>query len=199
MKKTLVAGFIIFFTGFFIKFFHIHFNAVVMLVSLLILLVTSVVAIVKKESRVNGWANLAATGWLALLLFTVKFYPFASVVLALAVVFSLVSILRAWKNKRMQALTFPAVCFALALAFHTMPADNKYHLMNIRWSYEADTDFSSWDKYSWFLYQNSKYDEALSASHSALKIARDAGEAEWVGLITEHKTKIEKKSWTTFR
>lgn len=199
MKKMLVAAFVIFFAGFFIKFFHIHYNAVVMLAGLFILLAASLIAIIKKESGVNGWANLAATFWLAMLLFTIKFYPFVSVVLALAVVFTLVAVLTTAKRKTWKTLTFPAMCLALALTFHLMPADSKYHLMNIRWSYEIDTDFATWDKYAWFLYQNGKHDEALNASAKALQLATEAGEAEWANFIADHKSRIEQGSWTTFR
>ncbi|WP_151997456.1 MULTISPECIES: hypothetical protein [unclassified Imperialibacter] len=199
MKKMLVACFVIFFAGFFIKFFHIHYNAIVMLAGLFILLAASLIAISKKENNVNGWANLASAFWLAMLLFTIKFYPFVSVVLALAVVFTLVAVLTTAKRKTWKTLTFPAMCLALALTFHLMPANSKYHLLNIRWSYEIDTDFPTWDKYAWFLYQNGKHDEALNASAKALQLATEAGEAEWANFIADHKSRIEQGCWTTFR
>jgi hypothetical protein len=199
MKKVLVAGFAIFFIGFFIKFFHIHYNAVVMLAGLLILLVTCLVAIIKKGSGTNGWANLAATFWLALLLFTVKFYPFVSVVLALAVVSSIVSVVTIVKTKTWKATAFPAICMLLAIIFYLTPADSKYHLMNVRWNYEIETDYFTWDKYSWFLYQNGKYEEALDASSTALRIASEVGDPEWENFIADHRNRIEQRSWTTFR
>ena len=172
MKNLLNVGSIIFFIGFFIKFFHIHYNAVVMLAGLFMLLVASLIAIIKKESVVNGWANLAATFWLALLLFTTKFYPFVPVVLTVALVVSIVG-------------------------FVTI--DSKYHLMNVCWNYEIDTDFATWDKYSWFLYQNGKYEEALDASSRALRIASEVGDTEWENFIADHRSRIEQRSWTTFR
>jgi len=199
MKNLLNVGSIIFFIGFFIKFFHIHYNAVVMLAGLLILLVTCLVAIIKKGSGTNGWANLAATFWLALLLFTIKFYPFATVVLTLAVVSTIISLIAIAKAKTWKTSVFPAICMALAITFYLMPADSKYHLMNVRWSYEIDTDFATWDKYSWFLYQSGKYEEALDASNTALRIASEVGDTEWGNFIADHRSRIEQRSWTTFR
>jgi hypothetical protein len=199
MKKMLIAGFIIFFIGFFIKFFHIHYNAVVMLAGLFVLLVTSMVAIIKKESGVNGWVHLAATFWLALLLFTIKFYPFVTVVLTVAVVASIVGFVTIVRTKTWKVSVFPAICMALAVTFYLTPADIKYHLMNVRWNYEIDKDFATWDKYSWFLYQNGKYEEALDASSTALRIASDVGDPEWENFIADHRNRIEQRSWTTFR
>jgi hypothetical protein len=199
MKKMLIAGFIIFFIGFFIKFFHIHYNAVVMLAGLFVLLVTSMVAIIKKESGVNGWAHLAATFWLALLLFTIKFYPFVTVVLTVAVVASIVGFVTIVRTKTWKVSVFPAICMALAVTFYLTPADIKYHLMNVRWNYEIDKDFATWDKYSWFLYQNGKYEEALDASSTALRIASEVGDPEWENFIADHRNRIEQRSWTTFR
>ncbi|WP_339815960.1 hypothetical protein [uncultured Imperialibacter sp.] len=199
MKNLLNVGSIIFFIGFFIKFFHIHYNAVVMLAGLFMLLVASLVAIVKKEGGVNGWAHLAATFWLALLLFTIKFYPFVTVVLTLTVASTIISLIAIAKAKTWKASVFPAICMVLAITFYLTPADNKYRLMNVRWNYEIDTDFATWDKYSWFLYQSGKYEEALDASNTALRIASEAGDTEWGNFIADHRSRIEQRSWTTFR
>ena len=59
MKKFTLLFFGLFFIGFGIKLFHIHYNAVIMLIGLGGILVTSLVALSRAEERKNGLLHLA--------------------------------------------------------------------------------------------------------------------------------------------
>jgi len=84
-----------------------------------------------------------------------------------------------------------------------MPSHIKYYLINIKWNQEIETDYYSWDKYSWFLYQNEHYNEALEASNHSLKIANQYaklyGETEFITIIDNHGKMIKNKTWNKYR
>jgi len=56
----------------------------------------------------------------------------------------------------------------------------------------------TWDKYSFFLYLDGDYNEALMANEKALGIANVSGEKEWVNKIMEHRNQISSKSWKRY-
>jgi hypothetical protein len=67
-----------------------------------------------------------------------------------------------------------------------------------------DTDYNSWDRYSWFLYIVNKQDEALEANHKAqkameeyLKTTHDENAVYELELIKQHEQQIKEKNWTT--
>jgi hypothetical protein len=49
-----------------------------------------------------------------------------------------------------------------------------------------ETNFASWDKYSWFLFLNGKNEEALDANHRAVKACQKAVE---VNRLSESEIK----------
>ena len=76
-----------------------------------------------------------------------------------------------------------------------MPSDIKYYLTSIKWNQEIKTDYYSWDKYSWFLYQNGHYEDALKASTHALNLANQNDDLKWIESITNHNSLIKNKKW----
>ncbi len=195
----MAIGSAIFLVGFLIKLFHVHYNAVIMLLGLFLMLVGNIGLVVKKDSSFNGWLGLASAFWLMLLLFTIKFYPFSNIVLGIAITISIIGVIIGVRNKAWSEMAFLFSSFCFAINFYFIPSDTKYHLFNIRWNYEIATDFFSWDKYSWFLYQNGKYEEAFDASAKALEIANQQNASEWSSMIEEHQQKIQDRSWQSFR
>lgn len=68
-----------------------------------------------------------------------------------------------------------------------------------------NTDYYSWDKYSWFLYIANKQEEAIVANENALKAAEeylkstsDEDVVQYLELIKQHKQKIQENNWTNF-
>ena len=79
-----------------------------------------------------------------------------------------------------------------------MPGDTRYFVFKIYFNHKILEDAYSWDKYSWFLYQNAKYDEALMASKKALGIINLNPENKMKESVTEHMEMIRQKNWKKF-
>jgi hypothetical protein len=56
----------------------------------------------------------------------------------------------------------------------------------------------TWAKYSWFLYREGKYVQALSASERALSIANQMNDDFWIEKIIDQQEKIQSKNWTKY-
>jgi len=200
MKYWINSAYGLFALGFALKFFHIPFNAVLMIVALLALVILYALgAMRKKIERVRVLAGFSATLWLTLLLSTTKFYPGTLVVLIAAVALTAITVVVATQKIQHGPLLPLIAPILVALLFYFMPSHKKYHLFNIRMNYEIDRDFYSWDKYSWFLYQNGKIEEAQVASEKALIIASEYADTEWIEFIEDHNRKIKQRSWDSYR
>lgn len=199
MQKLQIAGYALFFAGLFLKLFHVHYNAIIIIAGLLILLVLNIIRVFKKGSLKEGLAGLATSLWLTTLLVAIKFYPLPGLFLTLSAIATIGLVLVAVRKRAVKTLAIPALAGIAALLFYFIPGDVKYHLFNIRWNYEIERDFISWDRYSWFLYQNGKYDEAGEASNRAVEIARQEAPAEWSEMIAEHQRLIKERGWKRYR
>jgi glucose-6-phosphate-specific signal transduction histidine kinase len=199
MKKALVISLIIFTTGFILKFFHVHYNAIIMMVGLFLMLIFTTISIFKKNDNVNPLLAYAFTSWLLLLLFTVKYFPFANIILFVASLLTVVAIVVTLKKKLTGQKVMLALSIALSMAFYLTPTHTRYYLLNIKWNYEIDSDFITWDKYSWHLYNNQEYDESLKASNRAKQIVATSEMDEWILLVSEHNDKIKEKTWLKYR
>lgn len=80
-----------------------------------------------------------------------------------------------------------------------MPTHDRYKLLSINWNYEIETDYITWDKYSWFLYQNGEFHEALEVSNNARSIANQLGDSDWEEFIDMHNKAIEERNWQKYR
>ena len=99
-------------------------------------------------------------------------------------------------------------CFVIILItifFRILPSHHTYNLTNIKFNYEIETDYFSWDKYSWFLYKEGKEDEALEANKNAqsavekcLQNPKYGDENEYLNYIKEHRLAIENKNWLKY-
>ena len=199
MRILLITSHIIFLSGFILKFFHIHHNAILMLIGLGCLLLTAVVSLFTKRSKVYKLLIITNFSWFLLLFASVKFLPFKYIVLVIAVILTLVTIYVTYKSDESKSLRLVGVSMIIALLFCFMPSHKLFKLMSINWNYEIETDYITWDKYSWFLYQNGEYEEALEVSSHAREIALKLEDLEWVEIIDMHKTSIENKNWVRFK
>ncbi len=199
MRKLLVSSYFLFSAGFILKFFHIHYNAVLMLTALAIMLIINIISLFKKQDRFNALIHFGIWTWLVVLLISIKFFHFANIALIIAVSVSVLAMLMAYKNKKLIKLTPIVVLMIIALVFFNMPTDQRYYLISIKWNHEIKTDYQSLDKYSWFLYQNNKYREALDVSNQAMDIAIKAENDEWIDFIIKHNKAIVGRNWNKFR
>lgn len=199
MKKVLIASLAIFFLGFILKFFHINFNTIIMLAGLALLFISlSVLSIQKKISTNLSLIGFSVFSWLLLLVFSLKYFPHSGYVFFAAFALSIVTVSYVFYFKKLSKLYLLFLSAILATSFYLMPTDKRYHLMSIRWNYEISTDYITWDKYSWFLYQNKKFSQAEMASENALQMALSAEDQEWIDRIVEHQHAINTKSWENY-
>ena len=199
MRKLLIVSYIIFSIGFVLKFLHIHYNAILMLAALALMLIVNVISLFNKQNRFNALIHFGVWTWLVVLLISIKFFNFANIALILAVAVSFLAFFMAYTNKKLIKLIPIIIVMIIALFFFNMPTDQKYYLLSIKWNSEIKTDYQSLDKYSWFLYQNNKYEEALDISNQAMDIAIKAENDEWTEFIIKHNKAIAKKNWKHFR
>jgi len=199
MRKLLIVSYIIFSIGFILKFLHIHYNAILMLAALALMLIVNVISLFNKQKRFNALIHFGVWTWLVVLLISIKFFHFANIALILAVAVSVLAFFMAYTNKKLIKLIPIIVVMIIAIVFFNMPTDQRYYMLSIKWNSEIKTDYQSLDKYSWFLYQNSKYEEALDVSNQAMDIAIKAENDEWIDFIIKHNKAIAEKNWNNFR
>lgn len=199
MKKFQVIFYGIFILGFVLKFFHIHFNAVIMLIGLGGILITSIISLFNKEVRATALLHFALFAWLLQLLITIKFFPFEHIALIIAAALSLVVIFEIVKKQQFKNFIPLVICTAVALSFYFMRTDNRYYLLNVKWNYEIEDDFITLDKYSWFLYKNGEVDKAQEISNQALEIALKTDHVDQIKLIEQHNELIRDNNWNSYR
>lgn len=198
MKSNLLF-YGLFFLGFAIKLFHIHYNAVIMLIGLGGILATSLVALSRAEERKHGLLHLALFSWLLLLFLAIKFLPFATPVLVAASMLTVFVVAAQFKQHSLTRFVPLLACLVLAVSFHFMRTDRRYYILNVNWNYEIDEDFLTLDKYSWFLYANGEAEEALQVSDRALKMARKTNQSEHIDFVQEHNEAIRLRRWEHYR
>lgn len=199
MKIINVISHFLFFTGLFLKLFHIHFNAILMLIGLAGVVLSIIIAIFQKKERAVLLLSIANFVWLVLIFVSVKFLPVQKVVLVLAVVLTLGSIFLIVRATKIKMLLPFLISVSVGLFFYILPSHERYKLLSINWNYEISTDYLTWDKYSWFLYQNGEFTKALEASDKARNIAFQHNDMEWVEYIDVHHKAIKERNWTKYR
>ena len=200
MKKVQIIAYGIFLIGLILKFFHFPKNTIIIMIGvLLMLLVNFITAFNKKYDKLHVINGFAITFWFILILFTVKFWPLDNQLLLITRLLTIISIVYSYKSKKLNELKLLFISCLLCLTFYMMPTDIRYHLISIKWNQEIETDYYSWDKYSWFLYQNGHYDEALKTSNHASEIANQYAniynEVEFVEIIANHNKNIKNRTW----
>jgi hypothetical protein len=189
----------IFFLGFALKFFHVHFHTVIMLVGLAGMFVAAVGFLFNKKEPQSPLAAFAVWLWLVALLIQVKILGMGVPVMLGAAALSLVYVFTRNDPSWPRWGTGILLSALLALSFYILPLHTRYYYTTIRWNYEIQTDYHSWDKYSWFLYSAGYFDDALKASNKALEIAKKSEHQEMIEFITRHNELIRTKSWESYQ
>jgi len=199
MKAAIVISSLIFTVGLVAKFFHLPFNAIVMIIGLFSLLIILIhAAIRKKSSRLNLGIGFGAVLSLIALLFALKFWPMADILMIAAGILTTSVIVVAARQKQLKKTLPMIICALLATTFLLMPNATRYYLVSIKWNHEIESDYFSWDKYSWFLFQDGERAEALEASNKALQIAQNSNDSFWIEHISSHNTNIKMGSWEQY-
>ena|SRR5688572_6181894 len=188
-------------TGFVLKLFHLPMNTYVILMGLLLLLGFYLYAAVKKKKKRHKIIMGVSTCLVFLeLLFNLKFYPFRLTVLIITAISCVaVLVILLWQKKffYINSVTW-FFAILLSASFKFISNSEKYYVWNIRYNYQAETDYMSWDKYGWFLYQDGKREEALKACDNAEKILSDGRDENYHQLVRTHREKILAGNWEEF-
>jgi len=205
MRKFAIIGFGLFAVGFGMKFFHAPFHALIMISGLCAMLVENVwYAFQKDKDRSELCFRFGITFTLIYLLFLVKFYPFSQVPLGAGLLFFLLGAFYFQTAKSTNQTITRTTVFALVLSIlvsaivYFIPSDVRYYIFNIKFNHEIETDYRTWDKYSWFLYVNNKHTEAELASEKALEIVSRTTDEHHLNQIKSHRSKITDRSWKSF-
>lgn len=195
MKKLFLLSLFVFIAGLVLKVFHVHYNAIVMLLGVLLMLVSGIAGATGQKRGFPLFFTLSYALCSLALVFMLKFYPGQLYVFYVALAFALASMVMLAGKKQIKSAVSLLPLAAMLLVLHLTPSDRIYYLFNIKYNYEIDTDYQTWDKYSWFLYRNGNHEEALKASLKAMQTAENVGDEENVKIVDEHYRKIQSKKW----
>ena len=199
MKKLQFIAYGIFLTGLFLKFLHLPRNAYIMMAGILILLIIHSISAFKKKNKFDTLKGFATASWMIFLLFVLKFWPFLPPLLVLSSVLTVIALREAYRLKELHHVKLLVISSVMCMTCYLMPADERYELINIKCNHHLEKDYFSWDKYSWFLYQNGHTAEAVKASDKALEIAIKSGDTEYIEFISRHNKLIKDNNWISFR
>ena len=151
------------------------------------------------KSHTSNTIGIATVIVLFSLLCTLKLYPFGHYVLFVAIVSCVVAIIFLIKEKKFVlpniiALLIAAFCL---FSFKFMDRTDRYYLWNVKYNYNIEHDYVIWDKYSWTLYKERKYDEALSANQQAMKILQNKNNMQLLERVKLNREKISSKTLYT--
>jgi len=216
MKKMQIIALITFLLGVVFKLLHYPGGALILLLGTLLFFVHSIIYLFKnaKTNLPMSFLHLSYSFLTMYLLFRFQYWScgpriFGSPLLFLIVLFvTLTCFVLLFKNKSQFKFSqiFLIVYFAFFWVLSYIHSDRIYYFFNLNTvlnSEARETNYNSWDRYSWFLYIANKQDEALEANHKAqkaveeyLKITSDSNAVYDLGLIKQHEQQIRDKSWT---
>ena len=121
MRIINIISQVLFYMGLLLKLFHIHYNAILILIGLVGVVISLIVGVLKKQQKATLLLTLANFGWLLLVFVSVKFLPIQSVILIVAALLTLVAavfIIRAGHPKRLLPIliTIPIALFKMLRA-----------------------------------------------------------------------------------
>lgn len=197
MRLLLPIAFCI---GLVLKLLHLPFHTIVLLAVLAVGLIWSLVQLLRGTDKAMGWTTLAVWAWAAHLVAVLKLFPFRSATLGLAIalgILALVSLLRQRPIPAPPLRSLTGIFIVVMLVMAAPPAD-RYHFTNLRFSLEQESDYRTWDKYSFFLAREGRTAEALQANGQAMDAARKGSDTEAIPALQERRALIEGGSWIRY-
>ncbi|MFI5202871.1 MAG: hypothetical protein ACHQF2_00125 [Flavobacteriales bacterium] len=201
MKNLERLFYLIVFAGFCCKPFHLPGHTLVILFGLLCLFIFYLYALITSERSIAYvLTGMSAVFIMASMLCHLKFFPFASYVMDFSVFILLLAI--AYSIRKKSYFRYLSSFVIALVGLHTFilfqPKNKIYHFLNIQFNIHIESDYITWDKYSWFLFIEEKYDEALAANKRAFEIVQKTEDVEFLERIAEHGKLIEEKKWKKF-
>ena len=197
MRSTLSIAFVL---GLVLKVLHLPYHTVYLLIVLAVSLVWLLTRALRGDDKGVAWTGIAIWGWAAHLVAVLKLFPFRTITLVVACGLTLIALLFLSKrtplwSRPLQVLTGVFILVMLVMA---RPAADRFHFTNLAFSMERDTDYGSWDKYSFFLAREGREKEALNANQEAIKAALATKDSTAADLLLERRKVLEQGDWDRY-
>jgi hypothetical protein len=202
MKNFERLFYLITFAGFICKPFHIPGHTLIILFGLLCLFVVYLYALITSERTVTYvLTGMSAVFIMGSILCHLKFFVFAGYIMDFSVFILLMAVFYSIRNKSYFKFLSTFVLFLIGLHVFILlqPKNRIYYFLNIRYNINIDHDYITWDKYSWFLFIENKYEEAAHANKRAFEIVQKSNDVEFLELIEKHGKLIDEKKWKKFK
>jgi hypothetical protein len=209
MKKAEIFLYSFYAIGIVLKLLKLPMHTIFILVSLLFLIIYYTICLIRKNKDLHSiLIGFVTVLWLFCLLAILKHFPFQNIVLIIATLASIALVYLLYKKSKLTSGSniFCSLVIFITIFFKFLPTHYTYYLTNIKFNYEIETDYYSWDKYSWFLYSEGKVDEAIQANLNAqtaveksLQNPKYGDENEFLSFIKEHRAAIIDKTWKKYR
>lgn len=216
MKKLQIIAWIIFIIGIIFRLLHYPGTAVISLLGTLLLVIHSIIYLVKNANTnlPSTFLYLSYSFLTVYVLFRLQYWSCGPMILGYSLLFIIVLLLTISsfillltskiKIKLPQIFLVVYFIFFFVLSFtHSYRIYYFFNLNPVLNGESRNTNYHSWDKYSWFLYLADRQDEAIEANQNAQKAAEDylrsipdEETVQYLTVIKQHGQKIQDKNWT---
>jgi hypothetical protein len=214
MKPLKIIGYIFFALGVICKFMHYPGAAVFMFLGVVLFCVCVFLSFIVKNKNTGkakpDFVGLAVLFLFIYFLFRLQFWPSQTIFWILAGVASIVAIILFIRNKNKIKPAFIVMLMLLLLSevSYFTPYSQMYYFINLNKvlnSEDREVYFVPWERYSWQLYWEGHYDEAIQANDSAMKalnfiLSNHIGNLDTADmqLLRIHNQAIKNRNWNSF-
>jgi len=218
MKKLQIIAWTIFIIGLVFRLLHYPGTSLISLLGTVLLVIHSIIYLVKnaKTNLPTSFLHLSYSLLTVYVLFRLQYWSCGPMILGYSLFFIIVLLLTiscfvlmfSSKTQFKFPQIFLVVYFVFFIALSFTHSDRIYYFFNLNTVLNGEsrnTNYQSWDKYSWFLYIADKQDEAIEANQNAqkaaeeyLKMIPDEEAVQYLTLIKQHGQQIQDKNWTSW-
>lgn len=212
MKKFYLTSWIVFLLGLLFKFLHYPGGGILLTLGSLLLVIHCIIHFTKfAKTDLPLTLLYASIAFITVYLFgRLQYWAFAKPFFLVAFLLSLATIILLFVKKVKFGFPqlFLIVYFVFFFIISYTASYRIYYFINLNTvlnSESRNTDYASWDKYSWFLYLQEKQEEAIEANTNAknavvayLKISSDKEAEQFSKLIEQHEQQIQERSWVSY-
>ncbi|HAA15373.1 MAG TPA: hypothetical protein DCE41_28225 [Cytophagales bacterium] len=199
MRRIEIAALLVFALSLVLKLVQIPYATLGMVGGIgLLVLAVMLLTFSRSQKEHETWTLFALGAWMGTLLVLTKFLPAATIFLVGSLTYTGLAFWLARGQAVRSRWMSIGLLAILSLILFLMPVHQRYHLLHFTFHPKLGEDYRTWDKYSWFLYQADKYDEAKEASDRALSIAEKEGDESWARFIQMHNEKIDSHVWDVY-
>jgi len=215
MKKMQIIAWTTFLIGLVFRLLHFPGAGIISLLGTLLLFIHSIIFLFKnaKTNLPTSFLHLSYSFLTIYVLFRFQYWSCGPMIFGFPLLFiivllvTLICFILHLTNNRLPQI-FLIIYFVFFFVLSYTHSDRIYYFFKLNPVLNGEmrnTDYYSWDKYSWFLYIVDKQDEAIEANRKAqkaveehLKIIQNEEAVRYLTLIKQHEQQIRDKNWTTY-